>query len=151
MQARLPKVLLGVGGGVVAMVALLLLIQLIPVARTNPPVLAEPPWDSDQTRALAQRACFDCHSNETVWPPYASVAPVSWLVVHDVDEGREHLNFSEWSAAATRGRDDPAQEAGEKIAEGDMPPASYLLLHPDARFTDAEKQTLSDGPQQSLR
>jgi len=75
------------------------LIQLIPFGRqhTNPPVVREPAWDSPQTRALAKRACFNCHSNETTWPWYSSVAPVSWLTQRDVNGGRSHLNFSEWN------------------------------------------------------
>jgi mono/diheme cytochrome c family protein len=73
--------------------------QLIPVRPrpTNPPVTGEPAWDAPETRVLARQACFDCHSNETAWPAYASIAPVSWLVQHDVDEGRAALNFSEWT------------------------------------------------------
>ena len=84
--------------GVIALVLLALLIQLIPYGRdhTNPPVMQEPQWDSPQTRALTKRACFDCHSNETVWPWYSNVAPVSWLIYRDVSKGREHFNFSEW-------------------------------------------------------
>lgn len=62
---------------------------------SNPPVVAEPKWDAPQTRSLAARACFDCHSNETVWPWYSNFAPISWLVQRDVDEGRRALNFSE--------------------------------------------------------
>lgn len=82
---------------VVGLVALFLLIQLIPYGRqhTNPPVVAEPAWDSPQTRDLAVRACFDCLSNDTVWPWYSNVAPISWLVQRDIDEGRQRLNFSE--------------------------------------------------------
>ena len=75
---------------------LFLCIQLIPVwlAQNNPPVLAKPQWDSPHMRALAKRACFDCHSHETVWPLYACVAPVSWLVTFDTMRGRRHLNLS---------------------------------------------------------
>src|SRR3954471_20544503 len=80
---------------------LLLAIQLLPVwlLQTDPPVVAEPTWDRPQTRSLAQRACFDCHSNETQWPLYTRVAPVSWLVTFDVLRGRRNLNFSAWGAA----------------------------------------------------
>ncbi|HMQ55423.1 MAG TPA: heme-binding domain-containing protein, partial [Anaerolineae bacterium] len=70
-------------------------IQLVPVDRTNPPVVAEPAWDSPTTRAYAERASFDCHSNETKWPWYAYVAPISWQVA-DVHESREKFNISEW-------------------------------------------------------
>src|SRR5581483_2821093 len=79
--------------------ALFLLAQAVPYDRshTNPPVTAEPRWDSPQTRELAARACFDCHSNLTTWPWYSNVAPISWLVQRDVDGGRSALNFSEWN------------------------------------------------------
>ena len=75
------------------------LIQLLPIGKdyTNPPVVQEPAWDSPQTRELAMAACGDCHSNETTWPAYSKIAPISWLVARDVEEGRSKLNFSEWN------------------------------------------------------
>ena len=140
---------LGVLGTVLA-------IQLVPYGRDhgNPPVTAEPTWDSPVTRALAKQACFDCHSNETQWPAYARIAPASWLVQHDVDEGRMVLNFSEW----TRPQEE-AQEASEAVLEGDMPPAAYLLAHSDARLSAADRdqlarglaKTLGTAPQQEVR
>lgn len=121
--------------------AVLLLIQVVPFGdRTNPPVTQEPAWDSPRTRELAKRACFDCHSNETVWPWYSYVAPVSWLVLHDVEEGREHLNFSEFD----RPQKD-AHEAAEQVEMGEMPLPIYLPTHPEARLTDAETQELIAG------
>lgn len=119
-----------------------LAIQLVPYGRshTNPPVLQEPAWDSPQTRALAQRACFDCHSNETVWPWYSNIAPISWLAQRDVEEGREKLNFSEWG----RGEQE-IDELAEVIREGEMPMPIYLLQHPEARLSAAEKQALING------
>lgn len=133
--------------GILAIVALGLLIQLVPLPGrgANPPVISEPNWDSPQTRALAVRACFDCHSNETVWPWYSYVAPVSWLVYRDVTEGRHRMNFSDWNQ---RPRD--AGEMAEVIQEGEMPPAIYLLQHPTARLSTAEKQQLITGLQKSL-
>ncbi|HRQ38447.1 MAG TPA: heme-binding domain-containing protein [Chloroflexota bacterium] len=131
--------------GLVVVVGGFLLIQVIPYGRdhTNPPVISEPAWDSPQTRALAERACFDCHSNETVWPWYSQVAPVSWLVQHDVDEGRRELNFSEWGYGRKEG--EAGEEMAEVIWEGEMPPAQFLLTHPEAHLTDAEKQQLVRG------
>ena len=85
------------------LVALLFMaIQFYPYGRdhANPPTSLEPPWDSPQTRLLAVRACFDCHSNDTVWPWYTDVAPISWLAQADIASGRESLNFSEWGAYA---------------------------------------------------
>ena len=118
-----------------------LAIQLVPYGRDhdNPPVTAEPSWDSDLTRELTVAACYDCHSNETVWPWYSNVAPVSWLVQRDVDEGREELNYSEWNRAQD------GEESAETVREGSMPPRSYLLTHPDARLTDAELAALENG------
>jgi hypothetical protein len=119
-------------------------LQLLPLGRPsdNPPVRKEPVWPSAEARALAVRACFDCHSNETKWPWYAHVAPVSWLAVHDVDEGREHLNFSEWDRPQKE-----AHEASEELLEGEMPLSIYLPLHPEARLTDTEKKVLADALQ----
>jgi len=127
--------------GFAVIVGGLLLIQVVPYGRDheNPPVVTEPSWDSSQTRDLAVRACFDCHSNETVWPWYSNVAPVSWLVQRDVDEGREELNYSEWN------RPQEGEESAETVRESSMPPRSYLLTHPDARLTDADLAALADG------
>jgi len=117
-------------------------IQLVPYGRDhdNPPVTQDAPWDSPRTRELAQRGCFDCHSNETTWPWYSKVAPVSWLVQADVDEGREHLNFSEWDKPQ---RD--AHEAAEEVEEGKMPLDIYTWTHGEAVFTDAERAELIAG------
>ncbi len=122
--------------------ALFVLIQFIPLAgaKTNPAVLAEPQWDSPQTRALAVTACYDCHSNETVWPWYSNVAPISWLVIKDTNEGREYLNFSEWNRPQ-----EEADEASETILEGTMPLRPYLITHPAARLTQQEKTQLAQG------
>ena len=87
-------------------------------------------------------------SNETTWPWYSNIAPVSWLVQHDVDEGRQHLNFSEWGVARSgrqRREGHGLDEMGEVILEGEMPPAQFLLTHPEARLTETEKQALADG------
>ena len=125
-----------------------LLIQLIPYGHnhTNPPVIQEPQWDSPQTRELAVRACFDCHSNESSWPIYSNIAPISWLVQHDVEDGRRSLNFSEWNKPQRE-----ARNAGREVLRGEMPDPKYLPLHPQARLTDAEKQALIQGLNNSLR
>lgn len=117
-------------------------IQLVPYGRehSNPPVVREPAWDQAGTRALAARACFDCHSNETEWPWYSHIAPISWLVQHDVDEGRRVLNYSEWQR---RYKDAP--EAADAVLEGEMPLGIYVLLHPSAELSSSETQTLARG------
>ena len=127
---------------VASLVGLFALCQLVPYGHShaNPPVAAEPMWDSPATRALAKRACFDCHSNETVWPFYSYVAPASWLVQSDVDGGRAHLNFSEWNRPQKN-----AEEAPDMVRGKDMPLPKYLLLHRSARLTDAEREQLAAG------
>lgn len=129
--------------GGLALLAIFILIQLVPLGRdhTNPPVTQEPNWDSPQTRQLAQRACFDCHSNETVWPWYSNLAPMSWLIQNHVDEGRRRLNFSTWDQQRPR----EPEEIAEVILEGEMPLPNYLPLHPEARLSAAERQALAQG------
>lgn len=124
------------------LVGVFVVMQLVPFGRdhTNPPVKAEPQWTSPEVRALVVRACFDCHSNETVWPWYSNVAPISWMVQEHVDEGREYLNFSEWNRPQ-----EEAGEAGETVAEGEMPIPDYVRLHPQAALTPSEKARLIEG------
>jgi hypothetical protein len=141
---------------ILAGLVILCIVISVPVwmLQTNPPVVQEPPWDSPQTRALAQRACFDCHSNETTWPIYARIPPVSWLVTQDVVRGRSHLNFSEWGVAQARGGEGGgrgSRQIGEVITNGSMPPGIYLPMHPSAGLSDAEKQQLIQGLQASLK
>ena len=135
----------------------LIAIQFVPYGRShvNPPVRQEPRWDRAETRALAVRACFDCHSNETVWPWYSHVAPLSWLAQRDVDEGRRELNFSEWNR-----RQPEAGESAKTMHEGEMPPWLYALPGTSARLTAGERAALiagleatlgTDGPRGSAR
>ena len=121
---------------------LVLVAQVVPYGRnhSNPSIVSEPSWDSSTTRELAVRACFDCHSNQTRWPWYSHVAPMSWLVQNHVDEGRSVLSFSDWNGGSGE-----AGEAAETVREREMPPSSYLLMHPEARLTDAEREQLARG------
>ena len=119
-----------------------LVIQFLPIRpRTNPPVVQEPNWDSPQTRQLMERACLDCHSNETKWPAYAYVAPVSWMIVNEVNEGRHKLNYSRWNS----GEHEEVGETIEVILKNEMPPRQYVLLHPEARLSDAAVKQLVAG------
>lgn len=104
---------------IIGLFSLVVVAQAVPYGREriNPPVRSEPAWDSPQTKTLAVRACYDCHSNETVWPWYSSIAPASWLIYRDVNNGRRELNFSEW-----RRRQKEAHESGKTVRKGSMPP-----------------------------
>jgi mono/diheme cytochrome c family protein len=131
-----------------AAVAAFALIQLVPYGRShaNPPVRSQPRWDSARTQALFARACGACHSNLTTWPWYSDVAPVSWLVQHDVEDGRARFNVSAW-------RQQPQPDAGE-VAEvtrsGEMPPLQFTLVHSEARLSSAEKAALAAGLQRTF-
>jgi hypothetical protein len=132
----------GIRYGVVVAVVVFLAIQAIPYGRTatNPPVGVEPEWDIQATRDLAVRACFDCHSNETHWPWYSRIAPVSWWTQNHVDEGRDELNFSEWSWSY-----DEIDEIAESVMEGEMPPNYYKLLPGSRNLSDRERENLIRG------
>jgi len=125
------------------LIGLGLAIQAVPYGRAhdNPEARDEPAWDQPGTRELFFRACGDCHSNETKWPWYSSIAPFSWLVQYDVDEGREHFNASEWG----REEKNEGEEAAEMVREGEMPPWFYLPAHPEAQLSEAERDALLAG------
>jgi hypothetical protein len=126
---------------VVGALVLLVAIQLVPVDRSNPPVqgVVDAP---EPALAVLRRACFDCHSNQTRWRWYAYVAPVSWIVAHDVEEARGELNFTEWNHASARQRAKAAEESYEEASEGHMPLPRYLRAHPEARLTEADLSAL---------
>jgi hypothetical protein len=132
---------------IVVGIALFGLLQLVPLGRdhTNPPVVEAVSWDSPQTEALVGRACMNCHSNQTEWPWYSNIAPASWMVAMDVAEARDHMNFSDWGE---RGR--AVRDLVREIERGNMPPARYLALHPEARLTVDERSQLIAGLEKSL-
>jgi hypothetical protein len=138
------KIVLGV---LIGLIVGGILIQFLPYGHdhTNPPVTAEPQWDSPQTRDLVTRACYDCHSNQTTWPWYSNIAPVSWLIQHDVEEGRSRLNFTEWNRPQRE-----TEDAARQVQRGAMPQSYYVMLHPAANLSPAEKQALIQGLQASL-
>lgn len=116
-------------------------IQFVPVERTNPQVTGEVEAPAEVMDIL-RRSCYDCHSNETVWPWYSRVAPLSWKVVDDVDEGREEMNFSAWSGYSEKKKAKKIHEIWEEVSEGEMPPWYYTPLHPEAELSAADKETL---------
>lgn len=120
------------------------LIQLIPYGHnhSNPPVLSEPAWDSEELRSLVVRACYDCHSNQTTWPWYSNVAPISWLVQEDVDDARQAVNFTEWDQ-----REQEIETIITVVYIDHMPPPAYQMMHPASRFTEEERQYAVQGLQ----
>ena len=117
--------------------------QLIPVSRDNPPAdenLKAP----ENIITILKKSCFDCHSNETKWPWYSYIAPVSFLIAHDVHEAREHLNFSAMSRYGVKRWNKKLANIREEIEEKDMPLPIYLFLHKNARLTSSEVKAISD-------
>jgi hypothetical protein len=121
--------------------ACFLLAQTIRIEKSNPPVRADIAVDPS-VKPLLRRACYNCHSNETVWPWYSNIAPVSWLIGSDVKEAREHLNFSEWSAYPSDKQRSKSTQIVEELDGDAMPPWYYSLMHSESRFTASEKDKI---------
>lgn len=122
--------------------------QFVRPARTSPPVILEQAIEAGgrvpaDVLATLKQGCYDCHSNTTVWPWYTNVSPVSWLVANHVSEGRLKLNFSQWHTLPAKRRIKKLEEIQQLVTKGEMPLASYLLLHSEARLSDADKQLVS--------
>jgi len=130
----------------IALVAVFVVAQFVQPAHTNPPL--PPGGDISATNppppeiaALLHVACYDCHSYETKWPWDSHIAPASWLIVSDVNEGRTHLNLSDWPKDSERAAK-KLERMSEEVGYKNMPPGKYTLMHPDARLTDAQRQEL---------
>ncbi|MGE5313580.1 MAG: heme-binding domain-containing protein [Acidobacteriota bacterium] len=141
----MKKILMWTG---IALAAAFVLIQLKRPERTNPSadpahnyanVLSVPA----DVKSIIDRACRDCHSNDTRWPWYSNVAPVSWLLADDVEEGRRHLNLSEWGTYKKSKQIKKLSEIDGEIADGSMPLPKYIRLHPEANLTQAERDRIS--------
>lgn len=144
-MTRRRKILIGLFA---AAVTVFTIFQVFPISNFNalmtfpgnPPVDAQFTWDSPQTEVLVRAACYDCHSNETRYPWYGNIAPVSWFVYQDINEGRENLNFSTWTA-----REIEVDNLIDQIEKGNMPKAIYLPMHPEANLTAEQKAQLVAG------
>lgn len=118
-------------------------IQFVKVDRTNPPIIKEiqaPP----QVKEILRKSCYDCHSNETNWPWYSHVAPLSWLIANDVEEGRKHLNFSEWEKYTIRKKEELKNEIWEEVRDDKMPMVIYTYSHPSARLDITQKNVIKN-------
>jgi hypothetical protein len=136
------KILIGV-------VIVLVGIQFIRIDKTNPPVdaskdfmtITDPP---EEVEKLIRTSCYDCHSNESTYPWYSNIAPVSWWVKDHINEAREELNFSEWGTYEWKRTDHKLEECAEEVDEVEMPLKSYLIAHSEARLSDEDRAKLVD-------
>ena len=123
--------------------AVILLAQIFRIDKNNPPVQSDISTDLE-AHALLRRACYNCHSNETVWPWYSNVAPVSWLLASDVKEGRSHVNFSEWGTYSSAVQSHKLAAIAEEVLNAEMPPWYYTLVHAKARLNQAEQRSVEN-------
>ena len=134
--------------GIVLVVALVA-IQFVPIEWTSPPVQSDVPMPAEgavqapmDLKAVLARSCYDCHSNETVWPWYSRIAPVSWLIAEDVKKGRVELNFSVWDQYNERRKARKLKEIAEQVEQSKMPQWYYVLLHPEAKLSAGDKEMI---------
>ncbi|MCI5081733.1 MAG: heme-binding domain-containing protein [Saprospiraceae bacterium] len=140
MSVLTKRILLGVA-------AVLVIIQFFGIDKTNPPVeasqdflsIANPPAE---IASLIKSSCYDCHSHQTKYPWYTNVAPVSWMIGHHIEEGREHLNFSKWGTYPAKKRAHKIEECYEEVEEGEMPMKGYVILHSEAKMSKEQKEQL---------
>jgi cytochrome c551/c552 len=129
-------------------IVVLVALQFVPVEQVNPPekgrAVAAP-----EIEVILRRACYDCHSNETMWPWYSKIAPASLLISNDVKEGRREVNFSTWEKYDERRKARKLTEIAKEVQDGDMPPWYYTPLHPDAVLSAKDREIIIKWAKQS--
>jgi hypothetical protein len=138
----------------VAVVVFLVVSQLVPVDRRNPPVDPSKTIHASEkvptaVQGVFARSCQNCHSNQTSWPWYSYVAPVSWMIANDVHSARRKMNFSEWGGYPAKKREEKLEEICEQVTNGDMPDAKYMLLHRSARIVPEERSAICQWTENS--
>jgi hypothetical protein len=123
------------------------IIQFIPIDKTNKPInksvnFIDVKKSPSKVVTLLKNACYDCHSNETVYPKYAYIAPFSWSVKDHINEGREHLNFSVWNSYNRDLKENMLDKAVQTLKDRSMPLPAYIIYHDDANLSDAERTVL---------
>jgi hypothetical protein len=134
---------------VIGAVVIFLGLQFIRPARTNPAVDTSQTMEAHlqltpQAKEILDRSCRDCHSNQTEWPWYTNVAPLSWWITDHVNGGRTHLNLSEWAKLDKDRQSKKLQQICDEVEDGAMPLSSYLPMHPKAKLSEQDKKTLCD-------
>ena len=145
----MKKVAKGLKIIILSLAAVFLLAQLIRIDKSNPPVRSD--LASGSAKPVLHRACYNCHSNETIWPWYSSVAPTSWLVGSDVRGARSHLNFSEWGTYDSGTRSHKLRAIAEEVKGGDMPPWYYSFVHRDSRLSASDRNQILAWVEETIR
>jgi hypothetical protein len=125
----------------IVLIVVLIVIQFVPIERTNPPVESDVP-EPAELKAVLRRSCYGCHSNETRWPWYARVAPISFLIANDVKEGRRQVNFSIWGQYTESRKARKLKEIREQVEGNKMPQWYYVFVHPDAKLSAGDKEMI---------
>ena len=133
----------------ILLVVIVIGIQFVRPARTNPPIdqsqtLKANTQISPEVAAILDRSCRDCHSNQTVWPWYTNVAPVSWWLSNHVSDGRRSLNMSEWARLPRDRQDRKLRQICDEVEDGVMPLSSYIPMHPQAKLSEQDKKAICD-------
>tara|TARA_B110000495_G_C22993212_1_gene585178 strand:+ start:1030 stop:1464 length:435 start_codon:yes stop_codon:yes gene_type:complete len=132
----------------IVLAIILVLIQFVRIDKTNPELVIENDFieimkPKAEITSMIKASCYDCHSNQSNYPWYTNVAPVSWLVKNHINEGRRHFNFSEWNQYSLEDRKEILHECAEEVVEKVMPMKPYLLVHSEANLTDEQRTQLS--------
>lgn len=133
----------------IALPIIFILMQFVRIDKTNPSYslnndFIEIEKPSKEIAEILKTSCYDCHSNQSTYPWYSNVAPVSWIVKNHINEGREHFNLSEWNQYSTEDKKDIMHECAEEVEEGNMPMKPYLLMHSEAKLTEKQRGILID-------
>jgi hypothetical protein len=110
------------------------------LSETNPP---------EQVAGILESSCYDCHTDHTNYPWYNQVAPVSWWLADHIEEGKEHLNFSDWDSYSPKKKDHKMEELIEEVEEGEMPLNEYTWTHSEADLTEQQRQAVMDWARQT--
>ena len=132
---------------VIGLVSVFVIIQFFRIDKTNPEVVLEndfieiynPPTE---VASILKTSCYDCHSNQSKYPWYTNIAPVSWFVKKHINEGREYFNFSEWNSLTAKKQAHIIEECAEEVEEGEMPLSNYLLMHSEAELSKEQTKLL---------
>jgi hypothetical protein len=119
----------------------LFVIQFIPVNKTNP-IISEDMRASIEVKNILRNSCYNCHSNETKWPWYSNIAPVSWMIINDVDDARKKMNFSTWDKISFEKKEVLKKDIWDEVQQEDMPPTLYTYVHPEAKLGFPQKNII---------